>query len=98
MKVYLKFHVRSGMETVAACDENLLDRVINEDDLQIKISNQFYGGELIQLDKAMEILKQSTNFNIVGEHLINRAIDDKLLPKEGVRSIDGVPMAMKMMF
>ncbi|MFX1277671.1 MAG: DUF424 family protein, partial [Promethearchaeota archaeon] len=66
--------------------------------LRIEITNQFFGGNLINIDEAIYILKRASYFNIVGEKIIKKAVDCQLLPKEGVRFINGVPMAMKMMF
>ena len=98
MKVYLKIHLKDEIETIACCDEKLLNQVFKEGNLRIEISNQFFGGNLINLEDAIEILKEASYFNIVGENIISKAIDYKILPKEGVRSINGVPMALKMMF
>ncbi|MFX0057275.1 MAG: DUF424 family protein [Candidatus Hodarchaeota archaeon] len=86
------------METIACCDECLLNQSFIEGNLKIDISNQFFGGNLLSIEDAIEILRESTNFNLVGENIIKMAIESKLLPKEGVRSINGVPMALKMMF
>ncbi len=98
MKVFLKIHYKNEIETVACCDEDLLNQVFKEGNLQIKISNQFFGGTLITMEEAIEILKQASYFNVVGEHIVNEAVSCRVLPIEGVRSINGVPMAMKMMF
>ena len=98
MKVFLKIHYKNEIETVACCDENLLNQVFKEGNLQIKISNLFFGGSLITMEEAIDSLKQASYFNIVGENIVNQAVSSKLLPIEGVRSINGVPMAMKMMF
>ena len=98
MKVFLKIHNRNEIETVACCDEILLNKVFEEGNLRIEISDHFFGGNLINLDDAINILKQASYFNIVGEVIINKAIDSQILPKEGVRNINGIPMAMKMMF
>ena len=98
MKVYLKVHVTDEFETIACCDEELLDQVVKEGNIHIKISNQFFGGSLINLEDAISILKESSNFNIVGENIIEKAINCKILPREGIRLINGVPMALKMMF
>jgi len=97
MKVYLKIHIRDDWETIACCDEELLNQVFREGNLKIEISSQFYGGELVNLEDAVEILKHASSFNIVGEKVIEQAIDCQLLPKEGVRFINGIPMALKMM-
>ena len=98
MKVYLKVHITDEFNTVACCDEELLNQVFKEGNLRIEISNQFFGGRLVDLEDAISILKEAAYFNIVGENVINKAIDCKLLSKEGVKFINGIPMALKMMF
>jgi hypothetical protein len=98
MRVYLKVHIKHDMETIACCDEELLNQIYKEGNLKIEITNQFFGGKLIDLEDAILILKEAPCFNIVGERIINKAIDCKLISLEGVKSINGVPMALKMMF
>ncbi len=98
MKVYLKIHYRNEIETVACCDEELLDKEFNEGKLNIKITNHFFGGILMEMEEAIEILKDASYFNIVGKSIIEKAIDCNILPKDGFRQISGVPMALKMMF
>ena len=97
MQVYLKIHYKRDIETIACCDEELLNQVFKEGNLRIEISNQFFGGKLINLEAAMEILKEASFFNIVGENIIEKAINCNLFPKDSVRTISGVPMAIKMM-
>ena len=98
MKVYLKIHRRNDIDTVACCDENLLNQVFIEGNLRIEISSNFYGGDLLNIEQAIEILMEASYFNIVGENITNKAIALQLLPKDGVRKINNIPMAMKMMF
>jgi hypothetical protein len=98
MKVYLKIHIRDDSETIACCDEELLNQVFTEGNLRIEISNQFFGGRLVNLEEAISILQNASFFNIVGEKIINEAISCRLLTNEGVRFINGIPMALKMMF
>ncbi len=98
MKVFLKIHNRNEIDTVACCDEDLLNKVFKEGNFRIDISDHFFGGNLINLDDAINILKQASYFNIVGDVIISKAIDNQILPKEGVRKINGIPIAMKMRF
>ncbi len=98
MRVYLKVHFMNEVETVACCDEDLLNQVFKEGNSRIEISNQFFGGKLIDLENAISILKEAANFNIVGEKIVEKAIDCKILLEEGIVIIDGVPIALKMMF
>ncbi len=98
MKVYIKVHFKDGIETIAICDEDLLCKVFHEGNLRIEISNYFFGGDLIEIDEAIKILKQASYFNIVGDKIIKEAINYKILSEEGVHRINGVPMALKMVF
>jgi len=98
MRVYLKVHRRNGIDTVACCDELLLNKILIEGNLKIEINNRFFGGDLLSIDKAVELLKKALYFNIVGENITNMAIAHKILPKEGVKKINNIPMAIKMMF
>jgi len=97
MRVYLKIHIRDDCETIACCDEELLNQVFTEGNLKIEISNRFFGGNLIRIEDAIDILKHASFFNIVGEKIIEKAIECKLFSREGIRFINGVPMAIKMM-
>lgn len=97
MKVYIKIHRRNGIETIACCDELLIDQIFKEGNLQIEINSQFFGDTLLEIEEAIELLKSASNFNIVGENITQQAITQKILPKEGVRKINGIPMALKMM-
>ena len=98
MKVYLKIHRHNDMVTIACCDEELLNKIITEGNLRLEIASTFFGGELLAIDKAIEILREAVYFNIVGENITNMAIAQRLLSEEGVRKINNIPMAMKMMF
>ncbi len=98
MKVYLKIHRRNGIDTVACCDELLLNQIFIEGNLKIEISDRFFGGDLLSIDKAVEVLKKALYFNIVGENITNKVIAHKILSKEGVKKINNIPMAIKMMF
>ncbi len=98
MKVYLKVHTREDLETIACCDEELLNQVYKEGNLKIVISKQFFGGRLIDLEDAILILREAACFNIVGEKIIKKVVEIGIIPQEGIRYINGVPMALKMMF
>ncbi len=98
MNVYLKIHRRNDIDTVACCDEALLNRIFTEGNLRIEINSNFYGGDLLNIDQALEILKEASYFNIVGENITNKALDLQLLSKDGVTKINNIPMAIKMMF
>ncbi len=98
MRVYLKIHRQNGIDTVACCDELLLNQIFIEGNLKIEISDRFFRGDLVSIDKAGELLKKASYFNIVGENITNKAIALKILSKQGIKKINSIPMAIKMMF
>ena len=96
MKVYLKVHVKEDIETIACCDAELLNKVFKEGNLRIEISNQFFGGTLLNLEEAIFIFENASYFNIVGEKIIKKAIEREII--QHYKTICGIPMALKMMF
>ncbi len=98
MRVFLKIHESNSIETVACCDEQLLNKVFIEGDLRIEISKQFFGGALVNIDDAIELLKNALSFNIIGENITNKAVKCNIIPKEVVQEINNIPMALKMIF
>ncbi len=98
MRVYLKIHYKNEIEIVACCDESILRKVFKEGNLRIEITEQFFNGSLLNIDDAIEILMNASYFNIVGENIVEKSISHNIIPQEGVRIINGVPMAMKMVF
>lgn len=96
MNVYLKVHIKEDIETIACCDAELLNQVFKEGNLRIEISKRFFGGDLLNLEDAIVILKNASYFNIVGEKIIEKAIENKLI--QHYKTICGIPMALKMMF
>lgn len=96
MKVYLKIHIKEDIETIACCDAELLNQVFKEGNLRIEISNRFFGGKLLNLEDAILILENASYFNIVGEKIIKKAIENEII--QHYKTICGIPIALKMMF
>jgi len=98
MYVYLKIHSQGVSEIVAACDDNLLNKELCEQNLRLKISHDFYGEKLIDIDEAIDIISRASNFNIIGDNIIKKAVEYGIVHKLGIKKINNVPMALKMIF
>lgn len=98
MRVYLKIHSQGVSKVIAVCDDDLLNKELCENSLRLMISHDFYGGNLIDIEKAIDLLSMSSNFNIVGNNIIRKAIESGIIHKSSIKKIDNVPMAIKMMF
>jgi hypothetical protein len=78
---------------VATCDSNLLGKKIIDGKVAFVISKNFYGGELVDIEKMIKLLKMATIANIVGEECINAALSAGLIEERGIKKIKNVPNA-----
>jgi len=98
LQVYLKIHTQGTTEIIAVCDDELLNKELYEDNFKLKISNDFYGGKLIDIDEAINILSISSNFNIIGNNIVRKAIKSGIVLESNIKKINNIPMALKMIF
>jgi len=93
----LKIH-ESYRNIVSLADTDLIGKVFEEDIRQINVKEEFFKGEEVDSDKAIEILKdmdiEDATFNIVGKKSIQCAINAGVISKNGVIEIDGVPIGL----
>ena len=93
-KVYVKVWRLKGHEVlVAVCDPELLGKDLSEGKLKLKVSREFYEGELLSLDEAISVIKEATVGNFVGEKAIECAMKAGLVHSEAIIKIAGVPHA-----
>ncbi len=79
---------------VNVCDADLIGRTLSEGKLKMHISKEFFGGELIEEDEALKIIKESAMISLAGERAVNIALSNKLGSPQAVREIEGVPFLM----
>ncbi|MBU0929824.1 MAG: DUF424 family protein [Nanoarchaeota archaeon] len=89
---YVKIHKRDRI-LIAACDSELIEKTLEEGDLQLKVSKSFYKGDLMDEDSVLNILKEAKNFNIVGNNIVNLMIENKIINKEHILYINKVAHA-----
>jgi len=80
-------------EILALCDSELLGKVFEEKELilDLKTYHSFYDGEKVNEKKAIELLKNATNINIVGKRSVETAKKALKINAEGVKKIKGIP-------
>jgi hypothetical protein len=78
---------------VGACDESLLGKKIIDGKIEFSISKHFFGGELIDIEKMLAVIRRATIANIVGEECINAVIASGLIDEKIVRKIKNIPHA-----
>jgi hypothetical protein len=79
---------------VNVCDADLIGRTLFEGKLKMHISKEFFGGELVEEEEAVKIIKDSAMISLAGEKAVKIALSNKLGSPQAVREIEGVPFLM----
>jgi hypothetical protein len=86
---------------VVLCDTELIGKYFSEGIMQIDIKENFFKGEEKNFKETVELLKdmekEDATFNIVGKESIKAALEAKIISKEGITNIQGIPVALVLM-
>ncbi len=88
-----KMHIVNEKKLVAVCDDELLGKKFEENELQIDLTGNFYTGEKIEEDKLEEMLKNAYVADFVGEKSVKFGIKKKLISEGSIVKIKGIPHA-----
>jgi hypothetical protein len=95
--IYIKLHSTDKGDMIGMCDESLIDKILTEGEIEINIKDysDFYRGQLVEIDKAVEILKPERVYsaNIIGTESVKAAIKAKIILKESVKKVAKIPYA-----
>ncbi len=80
-----------GEVMVSVCDIDILGKSLGSSGFEVK--KDFYGGKKCSGDELREILKQATIINAVGTKTVDFLIKEKIIDKDRIIIIDGVPHA-----
>jgi hypothetical protein len=99
MKFWMKVqHVNQETRkegVVAACDENILGKKLNE---HTKICEHFYKGKLVGEEELIKELERATTANIFGDNAVKAAVKSGIINAENVKEIGGVKYALLFSF
>jgi hypothetical protein len=93
--MFLKIH-RSPQtrDIVAVCDGELINTIISDGDVEVHITEAFYGAHRASEDEVREALKNAVNANIMGERAVAIAIELGLVSRAGCIMMGSVPHAL----
>jgi hypothetical protein len=83
-------HDKRG-QLVAACDAGLLGETFRQGKMRLEVSTEFYGGALCSIEEAVQALARADVANLVGETMINAAVDKGLVDPQAVIYFGKVP-------
>ena len=82
----------------AFCDEDLLEKELEDERFKIKVSRNFYGGMLVSEKVATRMMKRLTIGNLIGKNTVDAAVRSGFITEENIIQIDGVPHAQFVKF
>lgn len=78
---------------LATCDAELLGKILRDGKIVFEVREEFYKGLKMTAEEAIDLIKQSTIVNMVGHHIVGKAIEKGLIHPDAVLKISGVPHA-----
>ena len=75
---------------LAACDADLLGRVLREGKIVFEVREEFYKGPKMSVDEAIDLVEKSTVVNMIGNCIVQKAIKKGLIHPEAVLNISGI--------
>ncbi len=83
-----------GSLMVDICDLELIGRKIEQNGLVIDVAESYFKQEVIENEKAGDLLKRCAIANLVGEKIVGQSLDMKMAKEASVKRISGVPFLM----
>ena len=83
-----------GSIMVDICDLDLIGCKLEQDDLVINLTPEYYQQQVIEQPHAKELLNKCAIANLVGERIVKQALELKLAKEVSIRRISGVPFLM----
>ena len=93
LEVYVNLRKWGRFTVLATCDAELLGRILRDGKIVFKVKEDFYKGSKVSVEEAIELVKQCAIVNMVGKHIVKRAVREGLVHPEAVLEISGVPHA-----
>jgi hypothetical protein len=93
LEVYANLRKWGKCVLLAACDVELLGTVLRDGKIVFKVGEEFYKGPKMPVEEAVALMEESTIVNMVGQNIVDKAIEKGLVHPEAVLKICGVPHA-----
>jgi len=92
-EVYVNLRKSGQFVVLATCDCELLGKVLRDGKIVFEVKEEFYKGHRVSVEEAIELCRQSTIVNMVGQCIVERAVKEGLIHPEAILKIKGVPHA-----
>jgi len=78
---------------LAICDADILGKTLREGKITFHVKEEFYRGARVSIEEAIMMIENSTMVNMIGKHIVKRAIEKGYVHPEAILNIEGIPHA-----
>jgi hypothetical protein len=93
--IYLKIHNTDNGNIIAMCDEELINKILKEDKIELDLQKYagFYKGELLDEISVKKLMKDTDFFsaNIIGKNSIRIMENINLIDSKDIKIVENVP-------
>ena len=79
---------------VDICDLDLIGTRLEQDGLVVNLTQEYYQQQVMEMAHAQELLEKCDIANLVGNRIVNHAIERKMAKEVSIKKISGVPFLM----
>jgi hypothetical protein len=90
-QVYLRVIKDAKYTLVAACDSDVLGETFREGKLKLEVRADFYRGVPTSIPEALRAIDAADIANLVGETIVDAAVEKGLVDPSAIVHIGGVP-------
>jgi hypothetical protein len=83
-----------GSTMVNICDIELVGTKLEQGEIVVNLTKEYFQEEIIEESKAENLLKTCSVANLVGERIVNKAITLRLAKEISIKRISGIPFLM----
>ncbi len=90
--IFYKEHFTQKGNVLAACDSELINEVLKEGELEIEVTESFFGAEKATEEEFINLLDKHGNVNLIGNKVVEIAVKEGKVKNYSL--INGVKMAL----
>lgn len=88
-----KLHVKDDTTIVSCCDDELIGKIIEDDNKQLDLASDFYKGDKVSEIEAGDLIRNADQVNLVGKQSVALGIKEGVIDQEHILTIKDIPYA-----
>ncbi len=92
--MYCKSHSVGSDSVLACCDEEILGKTLEDNDLRVNVSEAYYMGKKVGEGEMAWMLREASSINLLGRKSVGVALKEGLITERDVIRLCGVEHAV----